>query len=133
MRAARTPASSTSMPYEVKSDEDLRAVLDSGMPLAGARFQGLDLREHEEALLARRNLQGLIVLGGELSARLEQHLRRHGAVIFPTDPQVPVRTYRGSLYTPQELYAGLESDGYAETVDARAYRWSQDASIRHDA
>ncbi len=44
MRAARTPASSTSMPYEVKSDEDLRAVLDSGMPLAGARFQGLDLR-----------------------------------------------------------------------------------------
>ncbi len=84
-------------------------------------------------MLARRNLQGLIVLGGELSARLEQHLRRHGAVIFPTDPQVPVRTYRGSLYTPEELYAGLESDGYAETVDARAYRWSQDASIRHDA
>ncbi len=126
---ARAPLST----YEVETQEHLAYVLESGMPLAGARLQGLDLREHESALLARRNLQGLMVLGGELSARLEQHLRRHGAVIFPTDPNVPIRPYRGSLYTAQELYAGLDAGGYAQTVDARAYDWSQDAAIRHDA
>ncbi|MGB3828386.1 MAG: Rossmann fold nucleotide-binding protein [Ornithinimicrobium sp.] len=103
------------------------------MPLAGARLQGLDLHEHEETLLQRRNLRGLIVLGGQLSARLEQHQRRHGAVIFPSDPTVPVLPYRGSLYTPHELYVGLRTDGYAGTVDARAYAWSRDASIQHDA
>lgn len=121
------------MPYEVESTDELASVLDTDKPLAGARLQGLDLRAHEEALLKRRDVQGLIVLGGKLSAQLEQHLRAHGAMIFPTDAGVPLRPYRGSLYTPSELYAGIESDGYDETVDARAYRWSQDASIRHDA
>ncbi len=133
MTDARTPAPSTSMPYEVESTDELASVLDTDKPLAGARLQGLDLRAHEEALLKRRDVQGLIVLGGKLSAQLEQHLRAHGAMIFPTDAGVPLRPYRGSLYTPSELYAGIESDGYDETVDARAYRWSQDASIRHDA
>ncbi len=121
------------MPYEVKSDDELAAVLDAGTSLAGARLQGLDLHGHEATLLNRRDVQGLIVLGGELSARLEQHLRCHGAMIFPTDPAVPVRPYRGALYTPSELYAGIESGGYEATMDAHAYRWSQDASIRHDA
>ncbi|MGB3763814.1 MAG: LOG family protein [Ornithinimicrobium sp.] len=119
--------------YEVDTQEQLRSVLESGRPLVGARLQGLDLREHEATLLERRTLQGLIVLGGQLSARLEQHLRRHGAVIFPSDPNVPIAPYRGSLYTPHELYAGLDRAGYAETFDARTYSWSQDASIRHDA
>ncbi len=127
------PAHALLSTYEVETQEHLASVLESGRPLAGARLQGLDLREHEEQLLERRNLQGVIVLGGELSARLEQHLRRHGAVIFPTDPNVPIRPYRGSLYTPQELYAGLDEGGYAQTMDARAYDWSQDAAIRHDA
>ncbi len=136
MKPTRTTAISAhavASTYEVESDEHLLEVLDSGATLAGARFQGLDLREHEETLLRRRNLHDLIVLGGELSPRLEQHLRRHGAVIFPSDPNVPISPYRGSLYTPSELYAGLESEGYADTVDARAYRWSQDSSVRHDA
>ncbi|WP_457840977.1 hypothetical protein, partial [Staphylococcus aureus] len=35
--------------------------------------------------------------------------------------------------TPQELYAGLDEVGYAHTVDARAYAWSRDASVAHDA
>lgn len=129
-----TPPRSAPVPaYEVESEAALTSVLDSGMPLSRARLQGLDLRAHEDTLMNRRNLQGLIVLGGELSPRLEQHLRRHGAVIFPTDPSVPVRPYRGTLYTPEELYAGLNEGGYASTVDARAYVWSQDASIEHDA
>ena len=133
MTAPRTRAQFGSMPYEVESADELASVLTSGRPLTGARLQGLDLSDHEESLLQRRDVQGLIVLGGEVSAHLEQHLRRHGAMIFPTDPGVPVRPYRGSLYTASELYAGIDRDGYDETMDARAYRWSQDASVRHDA
>ncbi len=132
-RRGRRGARETASVYEVETLDHLQAVLESGMPLAGARFQGLDLRGHEDALRSRRNLQGLIVLGGTLSASLEQHLRRHGAVIFPSDPNVPVRSYRGTLYTPDELYAGMAAGGYASTVDARAYSWAEDASIRHDA
>ncbi len=40
---------------------------------------------------------------------------------------------RGSLYTPDELYDGMDDGGYTQTVDARAYAWSQDAAIRYDA
>lgn len=133
MTAARTPTPSTSLPYEVESDEALTSVLEAGRELAGARFQGLDLRRHEATLLGRSDVQGLIVLGGVLSPALEHHLRCHGAMIFPTDPDVPVSPYRGGLYSPSELYSGIDDGGYDETVDARAYRWSQDASIRHDA
>jgi predicted Rossmann-fold nucleotide-binding protein len=39
-------------------------------------------------------------------------------------PDVPFDPYRGDLYTPAELYAGLEH-GYAATLDASAYAWSR--------
>ena len=55
------------------------------------------------------------------------------AIVFPTDPRAPVDPYRARLYTPAELYAGIAQDGYEATVDARAYRWFEDATVRHDA
>ncbi len=36
-------------------------------PLAGLRLQGLDLRGRAAALLARTDLEGLVVLGGQLT------------------------------------------------------------------
>ncbi len=117
---------------EISTESGLHDALVAGRPLAGVRLQGLDLTRSEEALLARKDLAGLVVLGGVLSDRLAHHLRTHHAVIFPTDPRAPIDPYRGSLYTASELYAGLDH-GYARTPDARAYAWSTDARLRGDA
>lgn len=126
-------ASPTGPDREVEDLEHLDRLLASGAPLAGLRFQGLDLTAAAPTLLERSDLRGLVVLGGVLTPELDEHLRTHGAIIFPTDPAAPVRPYRGTLYSPDELYGGLEQHGYAHTPDARAYAWAEDAALRHDA
>jgi predicted Rossmann-fold nucleotide-binding protein len=118
---------------EVESLDALDRALAGTAPLGGLRLQGLDLRGRAAALLRRTDLEGLVVLGGQLTPELEHHLRRCRALIFPTDPHAPVDPYRATLYRPQELYAGLTSGGYAATPDALAYRWSRDAASRRDA
>ena len=117
---------------EIENLRDLDAALSSGAPLAGLRLQDLDLTRHEDRLLARTDLEGLVVLGGRLSPDLGEHLRLHGALVFPTDPHAPVNPYRASLYQPHELYAGLTPYGYDNTPDARAYRWSRNADLHRD-
>jgi predicted Rossmann-fold nucleotide-binding protein len=119
--------------HEVTEAQTLDDLLRGGAALRGSRLKGLDLTQFEEPLLARHDLEGLIVLGGRLTPQLERHLRRRGAVIFPAAPGAPVRPYRGSLYTAAELYSGLAERGYESTVDAQAYEWLQDATVRHDA
>lgn len=118
---------------EVESLAALRALLASGRPLTGARLQDLDLTGHEAELLTRTDLTGLVVLGGRLSPALEAHLTAHHALVFPTDPHAPVDPYRATLYSPDELYAGLAEHGYDATPDARAYRWALDGTHHHDA
>lgn len=115
---------------EIESTETLRAVLAAGTPLDGLRLQSLDLTGVEDELLAR-DPAGAVVLGGVLTRRLEHHLRDGGALVFPAVTDCPVDPYRSSLYTAEDLYAGLDDD-YAATPDARAYAWSKDASGRHD-
>jgi len=117
---------------EIETLGDLDAALASGAPLAGLRIQDLDLTGHEDELLARSDLDALVVLGGRLSPALDAHLRLHGALVFPTDPHAPVNPYRASLYQPHELYAGLAERGYEQTPDALAYHWSRDATLHHD-
>ncbi|WP_353950603.1 Rossmann fold nucleotide-binding protein [Knoellia sp. S7-12] len=117
---------------EIETARDLEAALAHGSPLSGLRLQDLDLTRHEERLLTRTDLEGLVVLGGRLSPTLDNHLRLHGALVFPTDPHAPVNPYRASLYQPHELYAGMENNGYEQTPDALAYHWSRDADAHHD-
>ena len=74
-----------------------------------------------------------MVLGGQLTPELEHHLRRCRALIFPTDPHAPVDPYRATLYRPAGAVRRARRPGYAATPDARAYRWSRDASTRSDA
>jgi len=66
--------------------------------------------------------RGVVLLGCRLDAATEQHLRRAGALLFPRIPDLPVDPYRATLYTPDELYAGV-SGGYDATPDARVYAW----------
>jgi predicted Rossmann-fold nucleotide-binding protein len=119
--------------HEIEDLTSLDAVLRSPHPLTGLRLQDLDLTGHESRLLSRTDLDGLVVLGGRVGHDLARHLRLHGALVFPTDPQVPVNPYRSTLYQPHELYAGLHERGYEATPDAMAYHWSRDASLHHDA
>lgn len=118
---------------EIENLRDLGAALTNGAPLSGLRLQDLDLTRHEKRLLTRTDLDGLVVLGGRLSPELDEHLRLHGALVFPTDPHAPVNPYRASLYQPHELYAGLGKYGYDHTPDARAYAWSREADVHRDA
>jgi hypothetical protein len=118
---------------EIESLQALDELLGRDAPLCGLRLQDLDLTGHEGELLGRADVEGLVVLGGRLSPALDAHLRGHGALIFPTDPHAPVNPYRATLYQPHELYAGVEEHGYEQTPDARAYHWSRDATLHHDA
>jgi predicted Rossmann-fold nucleotide-binding protein len=118
---------------EIEDEVTWERVLRAPEPLHNLRLQGIDLTRHRELLLARRDLTDVVVLGGRLDQGVEAHLGRMGAILFPADPRAPVDPYRARLYTAQELYAGMDEAGYPGTVDARAYRWSQDAAVRHDA
>ncbi|MGI8717816.1 MAG: LOG family protein [Lapillicoccus sp.] len=119
---------------EIDDVRSLAVLLERDEPLGGLRLQDLDLRAVEDRLMQRSDLAGLVVLGGTMTPTLGTHLREHGAIVFPVDPAAPVSCYRAHLYTPAELYAGLDGPGgYAGTPDARAYQWSRAARASLDA
>ena len=108
---------------EIESLEELDRLLATGATsMRSWRLQSLDLRERGEAL-RRLEPRGALLLGCLLEDRTEEYLRRGGALVFPRVPDVPVNPYRAGLYTPEELYGGLERG-----FDARAYVWSRAAT-----
>ncbi len=116
---------------EIESLDELDTLLADGGSLRGVRLESLDLTSRVDALVARPDVRGLVILGGVVPARLADHLVRHGAMIFPAAHGAPVDIFRSRLYSPEELYAGLSEHGYHATPDARAYGWSRDeASVR---
>ncbi len=99
---------------------------DGATSLEGWHVQSLDLSGHSEALDSLA-VSGALFLGCTFAAGVEQDLRSRGALIFPVLPDLPVNPYRTTLYSPQELYDGLDAS-YEQTPDARAYAWSQQGS-----
>jgi predicted Rossmann-fold nucleotide-binding protein len=93
-----------------------------GGSLAGCRLQALDLTERTFALLVVDSSQA-VFLGCRMEEQALAHVRAGGALVFPPVPHLPFDPYRSAPYTPDELYAGLESDGYPNTPDARTYAW----------
>ena len=87
------------------------------------QVQGLDLTGHEEVLL-RLDPQGALFLGCRISEATADRLREGGALLFPRVPDVPFDPWRPLLYTPAELYDGLDA-GYEASLDARIYAWSR--------
>ncbi len=96
----------------------------------GWHAQSLDLRGRAPALAAL-DAEGAIFLGCTFDPGVEDSLRRRGALIFPKLEGVPFNAYRGQLYTPQELYAGIQDTPYEETPDALVYQWSIRPGQRH--
>ncbi|MCG7430780.1 LOG family protein [Dermacoccus nishinomiyaensis] len=119
---------------EIHSADELLAHLQDGGTVSGLRLQGVDLASAAgEALIALPNrFDGLVVLGGHVPASTARTLTDRGAILFPSDPHLPIDPYRARLYSAGELYAGL-TRGYAHTPDAQAYRWSRDCRVAHDA
>ncbi len=92
--------------------------------------QNLDLTDRGPAL-AGLDPRGALFLGCTLTTTVADRLRAGGALLFPDVPDVPFDPWRSTLYTPQELYAGLD-DGYDATADARTYAWARAGHPRRD-
>ncbi|MFF2653619.1 LOG family protein [Streptomyces sp. NPDC058045] len=110
---------------EVGSLGEFDAVLARGGSLARHRMRSVDLRGRTESLLAA-DTGGAVFLGCPMEPRAATAVRAAGALVFPPVPGLPFDPYRGRLYSPQELFAGLgRGEGYAGTPDARTYEWYQ--------
>jgi predicted Rossmann-fold nucleotide-binding protein len=108
---------------EIESLAAFEQHLSSGRSLANVILQGLDLRGQTQALRSA-DLTGTVFLGCVLEKEALQAVLAHGAMVFPPFSGLPYSPYRGSLYTPEELYAGFDParpESYADTPDARIY------------
>lgn len=108
---------------EIESLAAFEQHLSSGRSLANVILQGLDLtgRTH---VLRSADLTGTVFLGCVLEKEALQAVLSHGAMVFPPFSGLPYSPYRGSVYTPEELYAGFDPahpESYADTPDARIY------------
>ncbi|MFF1377915.1 LOG family protein [Streptomyces sp. NPDC058308] len=92
--------------------------------LAGCRVQAVDLTERTAALLAA-DVAGAVFLGCPMREDAAAKVRAGGALVFPPVPGLPFNPYRGLLYSPDDLFAGLADGGYEATPDAHAYAWFQ--------
>lgn len=88
--------------------------------MRGWRVLGVDLTERHEALAAVA-VAGATFLACRLAPADEELLRSRGALVLTLPDQAPVETRTG-LYRAEELY---DTERYAESLDARAYAWSQ--------
>jgi predicted Rossmann-fold nucleotide-binding protein len=109
----------------VSSLDEFDSLVSSGARrLRGWRLQDLDLTARSDEL-RRLDPAGALFLGCTLTPAEEDSLRDRGALVFPELPELPFEPYRADLYSPGELYAGLDESSYAGTPDARIYAWSR--------
>ena len=117
---------------EIESLEEFDRVAtrarDGKRSMSSWEVQGLDLTGRED-VLTELDPRGSLFLGCTISDDVAERLRQGGALIFPAVPDVPFDPWRAGLYTPAELYDGLER-GYRETPDAKVYAWSRKSSPR---
>ena len=112
---------------EIESLEEFdEAVAGGATSMRRWQLVDLDLRGRED-VLRRLDPAGALLLGCRLSDAVTDELRERGALIFPEVPDVPFDAYRAQLYTPTELYDGLDG-GYEQTPDARIYGWARRAT-----
>ncbi|MFG3190869.1 LOG family protein [Streptomyces omiyaensis] len=114
---------------EIHTLDEFDASLARPGGLAGQRVQSVDLTDRTFALLASSTAE-TIFLGCRMEPEAAAKVRADGALVFPPVPGLPFDPYRSRLYTPGELYEGLEGPGgtagrggYERTPDARAHAW----------
>lgn len=115
---------------DVDTLEDFdRRLARGARSLSGWRMRALDLTERGSALRSVDVAESLF-LGCRLTLADEASVRARGAVVFPALPGIPIDTYRTTLYTPADLFGAA---GYADSLDARTYAWSQRETSRDAA
>ncbi len=111
-------------PIEIQTLAELDERVAAGATsMDGWQLQDLDLTDRED-VLRRLDPRGALVLGCRLSDATADVLRSGGALLFPAVPDVPFDPWRATLYTPAELYDGLDR-GYEGTPDAQIYAWTR--------
>jgi predicted Rossmann-fold nucleotide-binding protein len=123
------------MRTEIASVEQLRAHRAAGNDLRDVVLVGLDLTDPSDDSLLRTALDGLVLLGCELTSRARRQAEAAGALLFPAIPSLPYHVYRTALYTPDELFAGFDParpSSYADTPDALIYRHSKEQGRQPD-
>ncbi|MFE2151596.1 LOG family protein [Streptomyces lavendulae] len=98
--------------------------------LSGYRVQSVNLLERTFALLSA-DTSDAVFLGCAMEPDASAKVRADGALVFPPVPDLPFDPYRGRLYTPDELFAGLDDD-YGSTPDAQTYDWFQETKADGD-
>jgi predicted Rossmann-fold nucleotide-binding protein len=107
---------------DVTSLDDLdRRLAGGARSLAGWRLVRLDLTDRVDALL-ERSVEEALFLGCTFADGDADAVHRAGGIVLPLIPDSPVDPYRASLYAPRELY---DTSRYRDSLDARAYAWSQ--------
>lgn len=115
---------------EIESLAEFDECVARGGRLGHQVLQDLDLTDRREALRAVE-VHGTLFLGCRFPTGVVNGLLDRGALIFPRLPELPFDPYRASLYSAGDLYAGVAGGGsYADTLDARTYRWTRDASVQ---
>lgn len=109
--------------HEIESLDEFDRTASRGA-LAGYRLQSVDLTGRTAVLLAT-DTSGAVFLGCPMEPEALAKVRDDGAMVFPPVPGLPFDPYRGSLYSPDQLFDGLADGGYESTPDALAYAWFQ--------
>ncbi|MEU4129000.1 LOG family protein [Streptomyces wuyuanensis] len=109
---------------EIETLEEFDQVVARRGSLAGHRVQSVDLTGRTLALLSS-DTTAAAFLGCAMEPDATAKVRADGALVFPPLPDLPFDPYRGLLYTPDELFDGLDDGGYENTPDALAYDWFQ--------
>lgn len=109
------------MRAEIETLAEFDAVVASGT-LRRHVVQSVDLTDRDE-VLAQVDVHSALFLGCRLDLAVAQDLTKRGASVFPRLPRVPFDAYRSLLYSPDDLYDGLDR-GYAHTLDGRVYAWT---------
>lgn len=115
---------------EIETLEEFDAVVSARGALTGFRVQAVDLTDRTRELLAA-DTAGAVFLGCPMRENAAAKIRSDGALVFPPVPGLPFDPYRGLLYSPDELFDGLEK-GYEQTPDALAYAWFQRTKADRD-
>ncbi len=111
------------MRIELETLDEFDAHVGSTASLVGAFVQSVDLTRRS-SVLRQTEVAGALFLGCGLRPADASWLARAGALVFPRLPDLPFDPYRPAMYSPDELYRGLEH-GYPATKDAAILAWSR--------